>query len=891
MGGWSDLRPADYPRHFQLFSALHVVYFDPMPFFRQWFVLWFALILGGGQLFASSREDRSYAAAVAAFNDKFYDRAAAGFTQFLQGYRKSTNAPAATLFLAQSEFYLGKYPAAITRLANTNNVARAKAAGLADQYLYWQAQAQFAGGNFQEAAQTFVSLADSYPNSSLALNSVVEAAASFGKLADWPQADALLDNTNGVFQRAADLDPASHPVADGRLLQAESKFAQRDFPDAIRILGLLKPATLTPEQDWRRAYQLYRANLRLNDLDAALAATTNLLQIARGKPGGTWATNLAESVVSRADVLEKQDRLVEAGAAWQENLAATAPVAQQQHAVLKMAELAGMQGNLGAAEDGLEKFLTQFPDAAAAGMAAVTLGELHLKDYLAQPMATNHLAAAKARLDDFLSATTNGPLAGKAYLDRGWCFWLANDLTNSLADFQAAAERLPASEDAAVARFKMGDAQFAMNDFIGAQTNYVMVIEDFSSLTNVADSLVDRALYQILRARLALHDTNGLSETMGQLLGKFLNSAPAERSLLLAGQGFSDFGSPAKAREVFRGFEIERADSPLLPQVEFAVGRTFEREQNWPAAVTNYDNWLAAHPTHHLRPQVEYARDWAVSQTDEAAGFGLFTNFLARYTSDPALTPLAFWWVADHYFRQGDTIAAEKNYQYISQGFPTNDLAYRAQFMAGMAAMARFNYKDARNYFLNLFTYSNCPEDLKLQGKFGYCEALSHLAVSDTNNISLETETQILAQIYSMAATNIAGALAWAETGDCNLQMGALDAATNAYAQAFTAAASRNQELWCRAKVGFGTVLEKKAEGLPDEDRKVLLGEALNQYLDVVYSGTNEYYVKKAGLNALPWVSLLESDEARQKFFDRLEALLPQMKNALEKKRSAPAKG
>ena len=94
-----------------------------MAFSRRWFLVLFTLILGGGQLFAASREERAYGAAVAAFNDKFYDRAEAGLTQFLQTYRKSTNAPAAVLLLAQSEFYLGKYSVAITRLTDTNNVA------------------------------------------------------------------------------------------------------------------------------------------------------------------------------------------------------------------------------------------------------------------------------------------------------------------------------------------------------------------------------------------------------------------------------------------------------------------------------------------------------------------------------------------------------------------------------------------------------------------------------------------------------------------------------------------------------------------------------------------------------------------------------------------------
>jgi TolA-binding protein len=873
-----------------------------MVFFRRWFLIWFALILGGGQLFAATREERAYAAALAAFNDKFYERAEAGLTQFLQTYRKSTNAPAAVLRLAQAEFYLGHFSAASSRLADPVNLAKAKAVGLGDRYVYWRAEAQFAGGDFAGAAQTFISLPEHFPDSPLGLSAVVEAAAAYQKLGQWQPADELLDNTNGLFQHAANLDPANEAVASGRLLQSESKCAQQDFAAALQTLRLLNPATLTPEQDWKRAHQLYRVSVHLDDLDAAQAATTNLLQIARAGQGDVWAAKLAESVACRADVLERQGRLAEAGATWRENLTNNVPVGQQQEAVLKMAELAAAQNNLTNAEAGLELYLAQFTNAPAAENALLTLGKLHLQDILARPAATNELAAAQGEFDQFLAVSTNGPLAARAFLNRGWCHWLANEYPECLADFQSAARLLPVSEDLVVARFKMGDAQFALQDFAGAQTNYQAVLTDFSALTNVVNALADRALYQILRARLALHDTNGMDETMSRLLGKFFTSAPADSSLLLAGEGFSDFGAPAKARAVFRGFEIERADSPLLPQVAFALARTFEREQNWPTAVTNYQDWLKAYPANELRPQVEYARNWAVAQTgDEAGAFERFTNFISEFPTN-ALKPLALWWLADHYFRLGGTnlVAAELNYELIFQDFPTNRLAYPAQLMAGHAAMGRFNYTDASRYFVALINTTNYLEDAwvkanledwRVKAKFGYCEALRQMASSDTNSANLQLATNILAQVCPMAATNVAGALAWSEIGDCDLQLGALDAATNAYAQVLTAAAA-DGELRGRARVGLGIVLEKKAEGLPADAQQPLLDQALANYWAAFHPDEeikDEFWRKKAGLRILSLAAKiggLKGDKL-DNFINDLKTIFPQLKDSPELKRLA----
>jgi TolA-binding protein len=174
-----------------------------MALHRRWLLILSALLLGGGQLFAASREDRAYSAAVQAFDDKLYPLAETRLEQFVQTYRKSTNAPAAVLLLAQSEYYLKNYEAVTNRLADPVNFAKAKAAGLADQYVYWQAEAQFAHGDLEDAARRFVALPADFPSSPVALSAVVEAAAAYGKLGEWPKADSLLESTNGLFQRMA----------------------------------------------------------------------------------------------------------------------------------------------------------------------------------------------------------------------------------------------------------------------------------------------------------------------------------------------------------------------------------------------------------------------------------------------------------------------------------------------------------------------------------------------------------------------------------------------------------------------------------------------------------------------------------------------------------------
>ena len=864
----------------------------------------FALILSSGQLFAAStKEQRAYAAAVAAFKDEMWGRAETEFAEFTQKYPKSTNAPEAVLLQAQAEFKQGRLAQAIALLE-----ARKPGAGhLADQYVYWIGEAQFQNADLAAAAETLISLARDFPESSLRLRAVVEAAAARAELGQWPQVGALLQETNGVFQRAAQLDPANELVTRGRLLLAQAALTQKDFGGAAVTLASVNPQALEPGLGWQLAYLIYQVKLAMGDTNAALAATTNLLQIARL---GNDESLRGESVVLHAGLLEQIGK-VEALDAYQENLT-NAPVERQRQAILKITELAVAQGRFSTAEDALRNFLTRFTNSPAADMALLSLGELQLKDYVADSSATNQLPAASDTFDRFLAAFKNSPLVGKAYLDRGWCEWLAasmaqdqGDFTNamqhttaSLTNFAAAVQNLPPSEDLAVARFKLGDALFAQKNFTDALENYRAVVDDFTQFPAVMQSLGSGALYQSLQASMALTNTGEAEDTMERILRLYPASEETATNLLLMGEYLADLSQPTNALAVFQKFETVFPHSSLRPQVELAIAHTCEQETNWPAAIEKYKTWLTDFPTNSLRPQADYGLARANYQAgNETNAFILLTNFVAQFPTN-GLTLLAQWWVAEHFFRAGDYPNAEKNYKFIYQNFPpTNDLAYPARMMAGRAAVARQGYSDAiRDYFLKLEEDTNCPMELRVQATFAHGTALMRMDSTDTNNplANFQLATNVFSQICQFYPTNEFGALAWGEIADCNLQLANYNEATNAYAQVvnspFANIAARSQ-----AQIGIGIALEKMAALATGLDRTNLLQMALDDYLKVfdTWTGNNlragesadPFWVKKAGLQALPLVQLPGAGDP-DKFINQMEELFPQSKDSLEKKRA-----
>jgi TolA-binding protein len=870
-------------------------------FYRQWLLVLLALVLSGEQLSAASAKEQSdYAAAVAAFQDEMWSRAETELAQFIQKYPKSTNAPEAVLLRSQAEFKQGKLADAIALLGDASHLA--KAGTLADQYIYWIGEAQFQNADLTNAAETFISLAQNFPDSSLRLRAVIEAAAAYARLGGWRRHDALLEDTNGVFRQAAQLDPGNPLIVDGRLSLENSKYQQRDFPGVAAVYELLTNQwqMLDQGQQCQAVYLYCLAKMEQGDFASALAAATNLVQIAGSTTNQAW---LATGWASQGAALKQMDRLPDAIQAWQHNLT-NAPVTQEREAILKIAELEIVQGQLTNAEEALTNFLAQFPETISADIALLTAGELHLKDYAAQPEATNQLSAAQDCFDQFLRVFTNSPLVGKAYLDRGWCESLANDTTNRLADFENAAQRLPPSEDLAVARFKTGDALFAQKDFTNALENYGAVLDDFTNFPAVAKALGDRALYQILRSNLQLTNYDGASNALAQILKQYPASDLAPNSKLLYGEGLMDARQPAAAREQFQNFETQFPDTPLRPQVEFAIARAYELEQNWPAAIAGYQGWLDHFPTNQSRSQTIYALARANFQAgNETNAFELFANFVAQFPTNE-LAPQAQWWVADSFYNTGDFVNAEKNYELVYQNFqnfPTNDLAYPARMMAGRAAVARQDYKGAiNNYFIKLEEDTNCPVDLWVQAAFAHGNALMQMDSAETNTLAnFSAATNVFARIIQLYPTNEPGARAWGKIGECEFQLANYDAATNAYAQVFStnspASAAAGVSLRSEAQIGFGIALEKMAALATGADQTNLLQMALDNYLNVFYTWTrknlrdgevaDEFWVKKAGLQALPLIEAFGTGSPTN-FIGTMESLFPQAKDALEKKKA-----
>ena len=251
--------------------------------------------------------------------------------------------------------------------------------------------------------------------------------------------------------------------------------------------------------------------------------------------------------------------------------------------MLKIVDLHLRRNEIEAAMKGLADFLDQYPGEKKSDLALLALGELSLKQHYLMSGAsvpTNYLAQAAADFTNLITTFTNSEFLGKAYLNLGWCRLAETNLPESEADFGKAAQRLAFSEDAAVARFKLGDLQFLRNDYAGAISNYQEVAGPYAAFPAVKSGLVERALYQLVRAGLAETNMVVATDSMRRVITEFPHSEFGGPGELLVGQALNRQGEAVQARKTLSDFAARFPDSPLLPEVELAIIRSFECEGN-----------------------------------------------------------------------------------------------------------------------------------------------------------------------------------------------------------------------------------------------------------------------------------------------------------------------
>jgi TolA-binding protein len=843
-----------------------------------------AAVMRTGAAAPTSAEQTEWRTAEDKFNLTFYAETEKLVADFCRKYTNSTLLPKMFLLQAKARFYQSNYVGA-AELLSSHFDARDPSA---DEYLYYLGLSQGKRGQYREAAEVFARLTKEYPKSEHVLDASIQQAAAYAMIPDWTRVIQLLSETNGTFQTAARKPQETGDLRfRGFLLLSQAQMAVSNYAAAEATLRTFDKSLLNPTNVWQRQYLLCRIQLADGRTEEALQNTTNLI----ARAGDTMLPALeAESAAFRASILEQLSRFDEAITNYNQNLVEGRPGFRQRQAISKISELSVRQGRLNEGAQLLDQFLAQYPDSNSADLALLTVGELRLRQY-EERTGTNDLAVSATNfvaqtnlsqaLNSFETLVKKFPASShfaRGQLDLGWGLWFANRMPECQQALQTAIAALPESTDQALAYFKLADAQFRQGNFKGATNNYGMLVQKFASRANqsvTVSNLFEPALYQEIRASLAMGDPDSATNALGKILNWYPEGFHTERAVLLTGQAISEKGGAPRARALFVGFMNVVSNAASIPEVQLAVARTYERENDWTNAIQQYERWLKVFTNHPSRAQAEYYRAWATSETgDRTNAFGFFTNFISHFPTNQ-LAELAQCWVADFYYGIGAYSSAESCYQTIFSQWPGTDLAWQAQMMAGRAAFQRQGWRDADRDFTNLWNNTACPVDLRFQALFAHGDTLG----SEPKPENYQEAIKVFNLIISYYSTNQLAVLALGQKASYALQLaqssGGYDSVATNFVEVINSplADARATNI---ATIGLAITLEKLAKQHPDEARKYR-EEALNDYMNVFLNEEQPemFWIKMAGMEAGRLAFEMREWQKSILIYQKLQRMLP----------------
>jgi TolA-binding protein len=869
-----------------------------------WLAVWLLCLMSAWpSRAASGGEDRQWNSAKQWLSQGAWKDAESKFSDFTNKYPGSIHAAEAVMYQAQARYHLAEsktWNDAAGKTWSYNDVVSLltsqfdRAGSLAGRYLYEIGAAQFANGDYRNAAVTYDQLAAGYDE--FRAEALFHEADCYDQARDTSRVISTLSG-NSAFQQLVRTNAANEWVTRSLFLLAETQLAQDDATAALATVAALPAQSPGSELEWKVQYLLAHCNLAAHHADAALENGTNLL--AAAQTNGAW---LIPSEMTLGEIhltLGQTDEAISNYEAVLNGDANTNLDRDEQNALRNVVGLELQSGRTDAATNFLNKFLKRFPDEQGSGDYQLQLGKLELWQYYGS-LPTNLpalLADAEKNFEDVLQ-DTNSELEGEAEFNLGWSLWAEQKYPESSVAFSNAVRALPVGEDRAVALFKLGDTQYQLKDFDDAISNYQAMIDGYSYFAEVSNSLVEPAWYQILRAATEKPDRDLAIATnaMSRILTDFPNGTFGQPSVLLMGLAEKD---PAASRATFEEFVKQWPDSPLRPDVDLAIAQTYYLSGDWTNAIDDYRTWISTYPGNSALPTADYNLGISMYQShDDSNAFVVLSDFVGVYTNSE-LWPRAQFWIAKYLQSQGKLVPAEQSFaMVVASPQVDRDLKYQALMEEGLSAEARSSQShDAAQDFSAIISDTNAPPRLQLAAR----AELAHFYTISATAGDLTPITQAI-DTYQAVATNQIdprlAAQAWMGIGDCYYQLAVAApsnylSASNAYATVIRESGATAGDR-AEAELRIARVLEGLASSTAgSRERNDLLAAAVSHCRIVIngdYLGAGESnsldQIAQAGFEA---GSLLEQlgkwDEANRLYRHLQDVLsMPDIQRDLAKR-------
>jgi TolA-binding protein len=625
-----------------------------------------------------------------------------------------------------------------------------------------------------EAMAKYRGVAEQFPDSTVAPQSLYNAAFAALELKQFDQATALAEAFGKQFAEHALRADAEYVLAESHLLQGNHAAAQASY---ARLLDSFSDNAMS--SSWR-----VRLGLALFLQQKYAETIAQLQEIAGGLPAG--ATR-AEAYYLIGASQSRMGNHAEAIASLQASLDADAKWTDADDVMLALASAQTQLGQTEAAQQTLAKMTEQFANSPLLGRSYYQQAEL---DFAAEKfeaaiasyervlsqepnsslapaawygkawshLRLNQLEPAEAALANVIDKFGAHELATKALRARAFCRQLQGNFPAALQDIAKFLETKPEGEERWDALYIQGLCQVGTKQFDQAIASFQAIAD-----SGQAYSRLDRVFYELAWAWESAGDKDKASEAFAALVEKFPDSHLAGEAFYHVGESLyakKDFVAASsayesartkaikadvkekatyklgwtwyrqqdyeKAREAFQQQITEFGEGELATSGLFMVGECLFRQDKFEEALAAYrglagktglDDNAAGLALLHAGQSANQLKQWNV-------GLEYFAKLLADFPASPYRAQAQYeqGWAHQNL---GQHAPAREAYQAVIES-SRNALGARAQFMQGELYFADKDFTKALAEFQRLmygYGGDRAPDDVKPWQAKGSLEA------------------------------------------------------------------------------------------------------------------------------------------------------------------------
>jgi TolA-binding protein len=647
--------------------------------------------------FEKDTEQSLFNRAKKAYDDGFYDVAAAQFARFVRKYPGSKLIDESTVFLGGAHLFSAQYADALKcfqKIIDTEGTLKEKA-------MYLKGVAFYRKGDFRESLECFDRLTGEFPGTAYRDAVSYTAGKANYHLGQYDRALALFDALIRLSK-----DPAL--VIDAKIASGRTCVTRGDFPEGLAVLLALRKEQLTPAQRAEAGYW------------------TGIVQHALG-------------------------RYKEAAASFEEQIKTDPPGVYAPESLFRQAQSYIEMSSYAAAQESLRRLIDKYPKSGFAAPARLlTVKVLILKGayddaaaYIQKNFAkrygepydtTARLLSAYAMLHKgeykkafekfrkLAAQSRAGPMKAEAYAGMGEALFMRRKFREAAAHFDQAlrAEKDPARR--AQAEVRLGDSLFLLEDYAGAVEKYDNVLARSSFA--VQEEQQARIYLQTGISRDRLREYEQAIDCYKKVRDVSPSSVSAVESIYREGLALCALGRYDEAVAILSGLLKKDVPAGLKEKALLKTAQAYFNLKQYPLAARTYARLVDEGIDKDLVRKGIFELGWAFSFAGNAEeALKVFNKFVKRYPA-AVESPEAYFWIAEHHYGKGEYASAQKLFDALVAAYPRSDIADDALFWGSRCASRMGNNGQAVWYLKRLNSaYPHSP--LKPDALFCIGDALA----------------------------------------------------------------------------------------------------------------------------------------------------------------------